>query len=98
MLLLQTSRQSARSLKSDLKYVFLRAGRAVLWYSSSSRIGQTKSLTRLVAVLLINAIAILSEDRFLARSTFDPIRRPLSLLVSSRTRIGYIDLFGTNVC
>lgn len=94
MLLLQKSRQSAGPLKSDVKNVFLRAGRAVLWYSSSNRIGQTKSLTRLVAVLLINAIAILSEDRFLARSTFDPIRRPPSLLVSSRTRISYINYLG----
>ncbi|KAL1657087.1 hypothetical protein SLS61_000127 [Didymella pomorum] len=31
-----------------------------------------------VAVLLINAIAILSEDRFLARSTSTPSSRPLS--------------------
>ena len=38
---------------------------------------------QLVSVLLINAVAILSEDRFLARSTSPPFRSTLSVLPST---------------
>jgi uncharacterized integral membrane protein len=43
-----------------------------LFYSETAvlRVLPITVLTIAVAVLLINAIAILSEDRFLARSTF----------------------------
>jgi hypothetical protein len=51
-----------------LQHAAIRAGRVILWCDWALPMLRSNSLTVIVAVLLINAIAILSEDRFLARS------------------------------
>jgi hypothetical protein len=53
-------------------HVFLRPWRSLLWYYLMRLNGRAFRADRCllpVSVLLVNAIAILSEDRFLARST-----------------------------
>lgn len=63
------SRSTHRSFASPgFQDAAIRVGRVILWCEWTLRMLRNSSLTVIVAVLLINAIAILSEDRFLARS------------------------------